>query len=164
METVKALKNLDQYVRRYASNNRTIIESLNSVVKALKMDDELKKEQIPSIRQWMRDSENQIIGVMISFRTESGVCIGWSKKNSSDPKPFNKDFGLMIATNRAMTGSSIELKRHGNTSAYELKEQYKLFIKRSFRYFKDSPIATIAGNFKMLEELRDLLQTRPAGF
>lgn len=81
------------------------------------------------IKQYIKDRKQNRVGVVLAFKEDNDVYIGWSRANINAGDRFNKDFGDMIAKNRAKTGSNKQIP-------HDFKPVIENIARRAKSYFK----------------------------
>ena len=90
------------------------------------------------IRQYTRDDNRHKTGVMIAFRQNNKVYIGWSKckihcKDKKQCDKFDRDFGIHIAEERAYKYfDHVSLKKY---VPHSMQDDFERFIGKSISYF-----------------------------
>lgn len=74
--------------------------------------------------QYVRDKNNNPVGAVVAV---GKLQVGWSRKHKSDR--WNREKALMIARNRAVVGSSVEVPR-------DVEPIMDNMFERSKRYFQ----------------------------
>lgn len=91
------------------------------------------------LKQFIRNKNNQKIGVLVADSVDGEVLVGWSlARRASRPKrykllqdDFDAQRGLDVATGRMYIGSKKEIPN-------SIRDAYLLFVNRANRYFQDS--------------------------
>lgn len=93
-----------------------------------------------TIYKFNRDEKGNPIGLVLAQKFEDGTFgVGWSKVCIKKGDKFDKDKGIMIATNRAKNGfnvNKIPVTPEGSSS---ILEDYLRIFNRACRYFKSKP-------------------------
>lgn len=86
------------------------------------------------IKEYIRDSKNNPIGVAIAVKTNDEVVYGYSLCNPSDQ--YNKEQGLKIAKYRAFSKKGYHLPKVADRFE-KVANAYQRLQDRSLKYFKD---------------------------
>lgn len=103
----------------------------------------MQKEMKTELVQYVRNKRRQIMGVVLARLVLVGpagkeiVALGWSKCCKKDR--FDKDFGLVIARNRAEC-RAIEDRVSDTDIPQSLKNVYEKVLARAIKYFKDKEV------------------------
>lgn len=91
------------------------------------------------LKQFIRNKNNQKIGVLVADSVDGQVLVGWSMarragrsklyKRSQDE--FDVQRGMEVATGRMYMGSKTEIPN-------SIRDTYLSFVNRANRYFQDS--------------------------
>ena len=97
-----------------------------------------KKEPKNEIIQYIRDNKRNKIGVMVAFRHDKEVYIGWSLCSKQDV--FDREFGIGLAKNRAV--KLFDYEYINDRLPYSILGDIEMFIDRCAKYFKDGVYPT----------------------
>lgn len=86
------------------------------------------------IKEYIRDSKNNPVGVAIAVKADKEVLYGFSLCNPGDN--YNKDQGLKIALNRAFSAKGYHLPKVADRFE-KVANAYQRLQDRSLKYFKD---------------------------
>ena len=93
--------------------------------------------------EYVRDRHNQKVGVVVAckFEGNDNVVIGHSKANLSRGDKFNKDLGLHIAIDRAISNSTAPIPSSILDTVNKMKS-------RAIKYFKVEEQFVLVGGSK----------------
>lgn len=90
------------------------------------------------LKQFIRNKNNQKIGVLVANSVDGQVLVGWSmalragrSKLYKRQDEFDAQRGLEVATGRMYMGSKTEIPN-------SIRDTYLSFVNRANRYFQDS--------------------------
>lgn len=87
------------------------------------------KDNPKHLKYYLRDRHGRLTGLLLAFKKDDEVCIGWSKCKMKMDR-FNKKVGLYIAAQRAFK------KRDHKDFPNVVMEAMPIFLDRAKKYFK----------------------------
>ena len=90
------------------------------------------------LKQFIRNKNNQKIGVLVADSVDGQVLVGWSlarranrEYTGASQDEFDVQRGLEVATGRMYMGSKTEIPN-------SIRDTYLSFVNRANRYYQDS--------------------------
>ena len=105
------------------------------------------------IKQYMRNSRNEKIGVIVGHVKEDQCYIGFSKCNISHDDKFDRELGEKIAFDRSLKLVDVGLQEVADRMPLSSIKDIQGFTDRCERYFKDTKMPTWVNDWNLSRKI-----------
>jgi hypothetical protein len=94
------------------------------------------------LKQYIKRTKQEIkVGVLVAFKADDSVKVGWSLTNRNAGDAFNEEEGIRIAMERAIHPDVLDCAMMTSNEKFSpprsIHPDVNIFLERCERYFKD---------------------------
>lgn len=105
------------------------------------------------IKQFMRNSRNEKVGVIVGHVKDGQCYIGFSKCNTSHDDEFSRELGEKIAFDRSLKMVNMGLDEASSKMPLSSLGEIEGFTGRCVRYFKDAQMPTWVNDWNLSRKI-----------